>query len=63
MFVRGGIRGEGNTIMSDFNIYDVDADEWRQGHNLLKERRYPNSCILGQRMYIFGGFDASNAEI
>ena len=63
MFVSGGIRGRDNTITSDCHIYYVDANEWIQGPNLLKERRDPNSCILGQKLYIFGGVDASNAGL
>ena len=64
MFVCGGLT-ELNIPKSHLNgfpevssivfIYDVDADKWTQGPNLVSERKDHSSCILGQKIYIFGG--------
>ena len=66
VFVCGGITKENVDtdasdpvfeITSDVHIYDVDADQWRQGPSLINPRRDHSSCVLDNKIYIVGGRD------
>jgi len=50
------MRPDTKEVFKSVEVFDIEKSEWRSGPELNQERFGNSSCVLGHRIYTFGGF-------
>lgn len=60
---RNTIKESTNRVLHEIELFDIASKRWRPVARLKTARRYPQASVIGNKVYVYSGLDASNAIV